>query len=156
MIERPKQGPPTVPNFRWQMLGLVTVLVGTLYYLSPWPIAQMYAICAAGTTFTMLITWRSANQIANTDNRRSAQFSLRTLLVWIMPYAAVVAWIASWDGHFKEDYLNANVKGVSLMILTQTWFSFFLWHRRSDRSAKRRPLELPQASEHSTRSIKLP
>ena len=155
MIERPKQGPPTVPHFRWTMLGFVTVLIGILYYLSPWPIARMYSICATGTAFLVLTTWSVAKQVPSTEKLRLSQFSLRTLFVWFMTFAALVDWIVSWGGQFKDDHLNATVRSVSLMILTQLWFSVFLW-RRFDRSAKLRPLELPQASEHSTRSIKLP
>ena len=136
MIKRPKQDPPTVSHFPWTMLGFVTVLIGILYYLSPWPIAQMYSICAAGTAFAMLTTWRVAEQVPSTDKLRSSQFSLRTLFVWFMPFAALVAWIVSWDGQFKDDHLNATVKAVSLMILTQLWFSVFLWRRRFDRSIK--------------------
>ena len=126
-----------VPRFSLENLGFVAVLIGILYYLSPWPIAQMYSICAAGTAFTVLTTWRAAKQVPRTDKLRSSQFSLRTLLVWFMPFAALVACIVSWGGHFQEDYLNANVKGVSLMILTQLWFTAFLWRNRS---AKRKPL----------------
>jgi hypothetical protein len=140
MIERPKQRPPAVPRFSLEDLGFVTVLIGILYYLSPWPIAQMYSICAAGTAFTVLTTWRAAKQVPRTDKLRSSQFSLQTLLVWILPLAALVAWIVSWGGYFQEDYLNAIVKGVSLMILTPLWFTVFLWRRRFNRSAKRKTL----------------
>ena len=71
-------------------------------------------------------------------SRRWLQFGLGTILLWIVPYTAAVAWTLSWplpdDPTPSDPLIMPLVKGI--VILVGTFFWTWVWlivrhHRRS-------------------------
>jgi hypothetical protein len=60
--------------------------------------------------------------------RRWFSFSLRTLLLWLIPYVAVVAWVASWKAqgsYFLRDsvcvwYRAAGISAATPVLIAAT------------------------------------
>jgi hypothetical protein len=105
-------------------VALLVVIAVILFAFPGKPRVQMYGIAAAAIAFMLWTTW-SATAHSKPKGQRW-RFSLQTLLVWIVPYAAAVAWIVSWHGPHEQDFLNANAKSGYLLILTQFWSGAFL------------------------------
>ncbi len=57
------------------------------------------------------------------------QFSLRMIMLWLIPLAAIIAWISSWEGPFLSSRRVATHKtGMLAVVLNATVF-IAMWHR---------------------------
>lgn len=119
-------------------VGLVMAIVVLFVTLSPWPVARSYGISAVSIVFMWLVAWKAIHALPRSAGRAAFQFSLGTLLVWVVPYAAVVAWILGRPGPHDQDFLNASSKAGMLVILTQAWVCAYVIARmmRSQRAPK--------------------
>jgi hypothetical protein len=116
------------------LLGAFAVI---LFAFPGKPRVQMYGIAAAAIAFMLWTTWSATARHKPKGQR--LRFSLRTLLLWIVPYAAAVAWIVSWRGPHEQDFLNVNSKSGYLLILTQLWSGAFVVAHFVRRSRELRP-----------------
>jgi hypothetical protein len=71
----------------------------------------------------------------------STRFSLWTLLAWAVPWAALVAWIAAWDGPFvskdqRDHGFNAIVKLNLIVVMTLCCLGLFAYVRSRARSKR--------------------
>lgn len=119
------------------MLVVGATLIGACFALSRWPVAQLYAITAVGVISMATIARNAVRDFPSADERRGLNFSVRTLLVWVVPIVAAVSWIAGWQGPFDDAFLNANAKVGMLLVLTQAWVCAYIIirARRSQRES---------------------
>jgi hypothetical protein len=69
------------------------------------------------------------------------QFHLSTVLLWVIPNAAAVAWIVSWPERLTKDSYHAIICGGILLILVQfgaTALSMVVVMRAQRKAAKLR------------------
>lgn len=111
--------------YRSPMLGIVALYVAVWFFLAKWPVAQMYAISLIGIAALGMVAWR-ANNSASTIGRHQFQFSLGTLMLWVVPYASIAALILSYKGPYEKEFLNANAKSLALLVLTQIFSSIMI------------------------------
>jgi hypothetical protein len=109
----------------WSFLIFMATLAAVWFAFIDWPVVQMYACAAVAMLFMMFTAWRSIRALPLGQKGPWYQFGLGTVLVWVVPYTAAFAWIISWKGPYEVDFLNANVKSLMLVILTQAWVSGF-------------------------------
>ena len=102
----------------WLLLGIMAVWQGIFFTLSSWPIAQVYAMTAAGTIALAFQTRLLAKATFPNMGHRSFQFNLRILLIVVVPSAAIVVWILSWDGISDDAHTSATVKAFALIFFS--------------------------------------
>ena len=57
------------------------------------------------------------------------QFSLTTILFCLIPFAAMIAWIATWEGPFLSGRRVLTHKTAMLAMLLNVGAVFVIWHR---------------------------
>jgi len=127
----PEDAPAPAMGLRWfgEFLFMLAAMAFVFYATSNWKIARYYAIAGVSTSFIFYVTWKAIRTLPNTHRQSGKQFSLRTILWWVVPYVAIAAAIMGWSGSYEEDFLNANAKASSLTILTQFWLGMYMASR---------------------------
>ena len=148
---QPEDAPAPAMGLRWfgEILFMLAAMAIAFYATSSWKIGRFYAISAVSVLFIFYVTWKAIRALPNTHRQSGKQFSLRTILWWVVPYVAIVAAIMGWNGSYEEDFLNANVKASSLTILTQFWLGMYMASRFRAASRNRSTDELPVAQPHA-------
>jgi hypothetical protein len=54
-------------------------------------------------------------------NKPRFRFSVRFLLIWVVPYVALAAAIIAWPFGFAAEMLNTNARQIAFMVLTSLW-----------------------------------
>jgi hypothetical protein len=57
------------------------------------------------------------------------QFSLRMIMLWLIPLAAIIAWIVSWDGPFVSSRRVFTHKTAMLAVVLNATVFIAMWHR---------------------------
>jgi hypothetical protein len=57
------------------------------------------------------------------------QFSLKTTLLWLIPFAAMLAWISCWEGPFYSGRRVVTHKTAMLSVLLDVGGVIATWHR---------------------------
>ncbi|MGD9723932.1 MAG: hypothetical protein AB7O59_20510 [Pirellulales bacterium] len=138
MDECAKPLPPRRVGYGWLVLIWLAAMIGVWFALRSSPVAQMYGIAAVACSFMILVLWRMTSTLSTAGPSGHFQFRLKTVLMWVVPYVALAAWIVAWTGPYEQDFLNANVKCGALVILTQIWVSAFMI-RQTLNAARRQP-----------------
>jgi hypothetical protein len=89
----------------------------------------LFIVCMIATSFFMFrAAARHSRAIPqfNQPRPRFFQFSLGSLLLVGVPFAAGAAWILVWKGPYKEDFLNTNAKANMFIILCDVFVNVLI------------------------------
>src|SRR5262245_1434927 len=100
----PKPSPIPVRRASYAIILLAFAAAFALVwkFLAEKPIVQIYGLAAIGTVFLLIVAWVSVRAAAQAATRHWSHFSLSTLVIWLVPYAAISAWIIKWTGPYDE------------------------------------------------------
>jgi hypothetical protein len=110
-------------------------------------ILALFVACMIATIyFTIRAAQRRAPGGGQPPERpRFFQFSLGTLLLLGVPFAAGAAWIVAWKGPYKEEFLNTNAKANMFIILCDVFVNIlivrYFWLRSRRPAVSKGPIE---------------